>query len=196
MTSKTTDRIAVFAGSARRDSVNKHLARVVQRTLSERGRNAVFLDLADYEMPLYHGDLEDEHGVPEAAHRIAEQIAPTSGLLIASPEYNGAMTALLKNTVDWLSRVDYAILAGKYVGLMSATPGRTGGARGLGVVRHWFELMSVPVAEQILSVPHVHEVLDASGDVASFDDDSMQTINTFLDAYLRGYDKQRAANNQ
>ena len=56
--------------------------------------------------------------------------------------------------------------------------------------------MSVPVAEQILSVPHVHEVLDASGDVASFDDDSMQTINTFLDAYLRGYDKQRAANNQ
>ena len=187
MTSKTTDRIAVFAGSARRDSVNKHLARVVQRTLSERGRNAVFLDLAD---------LEDEHGVPEAAHRIAEQIAPTSGLLIASPEYNGAMTALLKNTVDWLSRVDYAILAGKYVGLMSATPGRTGGARGLGVVRHWFELMSVPVAEQILSVPHVHEVLDASGDVASFDDDSMQTINTFLDAYLRGYDKQRAANNQ
>ncbi|MEM8618478.1 MAG: NAD(P)H-dependent oxidoreductase [Actinomycetota bacterium] len=196
MTSPSTDRIAVFAGSARRDSVNKHLARVVQRTLTERGRDAVFLDLADFEMPLYHGDIEDEHGVPDAAHRLAEALTPAAGLLIASPEYNGAMTALLKNTIDWLSRVDYAILAGKYVGLMSATPGRTGGARGLGVVRHWFELMSLPVAEEILSVPHVHGVLDASGDVATFDNDSMQTIDEFVDAYLPGYDKHRAANEQ
>ncbi|MEM9513915.1 MAG: NAD(P)H-dependent oxidoreductase [Actinomycetota bacterium] len=193
MSTTRTSRIAVFAGSARRDSVNKHLARVVQRGLSERGRDAVFLDLADFEMPLYHGDVEDEHGPPETAQRLADELATTSGLLIASPEYNGAMTALLKNTVDWVSRIDYAFLAGKYVGLMAATPGRTGGARGLGVVRHWLELMNVDVADDILSIPHVHEVLDSSGDVITFDDASMATIDGFLDSYIAGLDAQSAA---
>lgn len=183
----------MFAGSARRDSVNKHLARVVERTLSQRGRDAVFLDLADFEMPLYHGDIEDEHGPPDAAQRLADKLAPTSGLLIASPEYNGAMTALLKNTVDWVSRIDYSFLAGKYVGLMAATPGRTGGARGLGVVRHWLELMNVDVADDVLSIPHVHEVLDASGDVVTFDEASMAAIDTFLDSYIAGLDAQPAA---
>ncbi len=191
--SEHNSRIVVFAGSARRDSVNKHLARVVQRTLATRGRDAVFLDLADFEMPLYHGDIEDEHGPPEAARRLAEQLAPASGLLIASPEYNGAMTALLKNTIDWVSRIDYAFLAGKYVGLMAATPGRTGGARGLGLVRQWFELMRVDVADDVLSVPHVHEVLDASGDVVTFDDESMTAIDSFVDAYLAGLDAQSTA---
>ena len=178
--------IAVFAASARRDSVNKHVARVVSDVLGDRRVEAQFVDLADYEMPLYHGDIESVHGIPEPTHRLAEQLRPAIGLLIASPEHNGAMTALLKNTIDWLTRIDLRILAGKYVGLMAASPGRLGGTRGLGLVRQWMDTMELAVAPEKLSIPRVGEVLDASGEVLRFDDDTMRRIDVFLDAYLDG----------
>ncbi len=191
--SDPSSRIIVFAGSARRDSVNKHVARVAARLLDERGADARFLDLADYEMPLYHGEIEADHGVPDAGHALAAEFAPATGLLIASPEYNGAMTALLKNTVDWVTRIDRAILRDKYFGLMSATPGPRGGTRGLTLVRQWLESMRLPVTPEDLSIPNIHEVLDSSGEIVRFDDDTMQRMGEFLDGYVIGLGEHEAA---
>lgn len=189
----TPERVIVFAGSARSDSVNKHVARVAARLLRERDVDARFLDLADYEMPLYHGEIEAEHGVPDAGHALAAEFVPASGLLIASPEYNGAMSALLKNTVDWVTRIDRAILRDKYYGLMAATPGPRGGVRGLALVRQWLESMRLDVTPEDLSIPNIHEVLDASGDIVRFDDDTMQRMDRFLDGYLTGLSEHVAA---
>jgi NAD(P)H-dependent FMN reductase len=98
------------------------------------GGEATYLDLDDYPMPVYHGDLEAEQGMPEGARRVRELFMSHQALLIASPENNQSIAALLKNTIDWLSRdigdgkdanSGLAPWRGKVAGIMNATPGPT-----------------------------------------------------------------------
>ena len=101
----TVPRILVFAGSARKDALSKRVARAAHAALLEAGGQATLIDLADYHAPLYNGDLEAAEGMPRVITALLEQIAAHDGLLIASPEYNGSMTPLVVNTLDWCSRV-------------------------------------------------------------------------------------------
>ena len=100
----TKPRILVFAGSAREGSLNKKLARIGARCVTEAGGEATFVDLRDYPIPLYDGDLEARDGMPPFALKLRDLFLSHQGLLIASPENNGSVAALLKNTIDWLSR--------------------------------------------------------------------------------------------
>ena len=145
--------ILVFAGSSREDSVNKRLAKQASQTAEKLGFPANFVDLKDYVMPLYDGDIEKEQGVPENAKKLEALIKQHDAIIIASPEYNGAFTPLLKNTIDWLTRVEMGVLKPKVIGLMSASPGKGGGARCLILVRMWLESMHVKVANETFSVP-------------------------------------------
>src|ERR1044072_2791431 len=94
----------VFAGSIRTDSLHRKLARGAPAALRRRGLEVTLADLRDYPMPLYDGDLETSDGLPPAAHEFRKLLAAHDLLVIASPEYNGSFTALLKNTIDWTSR--------------------------------------------------------------------------------------------
>ena len=89
-------RILVFAGSARRDSLNKKLAREAARLAREAGAEATFVDLDDYPIPLFHGDLEAAEGMPENARKLRALFLAHDALLVASPENNSSVTALLK----------------------------------------------------------------------------------------------------
>ena len=100
----TKARILVFAGSARRDSLNKKLARVAERHARGAGGEVTFVDLEEFPMPLYHGDLEASSGIPANAVKLRAIFLEHDALIIASPENNTSVTALLKNTLDWLSR--------------------------------------------------------------------------------------------
>ena len=151
-------RIVSLAGSARRESLNKRLARVAAARVSALGGEGVFLDLADYRMPLYDGDYETENGVPDPAHALGEQVAAADGLMIASPEYNGASPALLKNTIDWLTRIDRRIWV-RPTALLSASPGPGGGRRGLAVLRLALGHLRVPLLDRQLSLPSAGEAL-------------------------------------
>jgi len=93
-------RILAFAGSARRESLNKKLLAAVVEETRAAGADVTVLELNDLPMPLYHGDLEDADGMPENAKKFVALIEAHHGLLIASPEYNSQMTPLLKNTID------------------------------------------------------------------------------------------------
>lgn len=190
----THHRILVLSGSTRRASVHGLLARSVAAELDGRGRDHVLVDLAGYELPLYHGDLEDEHGVPEPAHRLAELLQSSGGLLVATPEYNGAFSPLLKNTIDWVTRIDIGVLRDTFIGLAAATPGRGGGVRGLAMVRTWFENMRLTVAETDLSIPQVHEHVEGTltspgDDPRRFDATTRAAIATWVDTYLRDFDE-------
>jgi len=123
------------------------------------GAEGIFVDLAEYPMPLYNGDLEDLEGVPANAMALAELIRRADGLFIASPEYNGAYSALLKNTLDWLSRIDRNILS-RPTAIASASPGRRGGASGLQALRAILEHMRAPVVDNQLSVPNADQALN------------------------------------
>lgn len=153
--------ILVFAGSNREGSVNKKLAQQVATSATQLGFKADFLDLTEYPMPLYDGDLEEAQGIPETAQKLEAVIKDYDAVIIASPEYNGAFTPLLKNTIDWLSRVDMRFLQPKVLGLVSASPGPGGGSRSVALTRTWFESMQLTVVADAFTVP------SAMGDFAN-----------------------------
>jgi NAD(P)H-dependent FMN reductase len=153
--------IITFAGSTRRQSLNRTLAISAAEEAEHLGAEGVFVDLAEYPLPLYDGDLEDLEGVPANAMALAELIRRADGLFIASPEYNGAYSALLKNTLDWLSRIDRNILS-LPTAIASASPGRRGGASGLRALRAILEHMRAPVIDHQLSVPNADTALSRS----------------------------------
>jgi chromate reductase, NAD(P)H dehydrogenase (quinone) len=133
-------RILVFAGSAREASLNKKLARAAAKVVNEQGGEATYIDLRDYPMPIYEGDLEEREGMPEAARRLRDLFVSHPAFLIVSPENNGSIPSLLKNAIDWLSRdVDgksgLEPYRGKIVALMAASPGAFGGVMALGHLR-------------------------------------------------------------
>jgi NAD(P)H-dependent FMN reductase len=173
--------IITLSGSARRGSLNKKVARHAATEAVLQGVDSLFIDLAEYPLPIYDGDLEDSQGIPANALALGSIIDAADGLLIASPEYNGAYTALLKNTIDWLSRIDRAILA-KPVAIASASPGRNGGAGGLRILRTTLEHMRVPVVDHELSIPHADEAFDVDG---TPDRETGEAIHRIIAALIR-----------
>ena len=131
--------LLVFAGSTRAQSHNRRLAQVAAEAGRTAGAQVTVLDLAEHELPLYNADLE-ARGTPEAARRLKAIFHAHPAWVICSPEYNGSYTALLKNTIDWVSSPikgdpewssGTKPFAGKVVGLLSASPGALGGLRSL-----------------------------------------------------------------
>ncbi|SFU85769.1 NADPH-dependent FMN reductase [Halomonas korlensis] len=152
-----TPRILVFAGSRRKDSFNKQLAQLCAERIDALGGTASFIDLGDFPLPLYDGDLEAGSGLPDNALALRERLSQHHGLLIASPEYNGFITPLLKNTIDWLTRPHegesgLALFEGKFAAVVSASPGGLGGLRSLALIRQLLNNIGVTVLPDQLAV--------------------------------------------
>ena len=130
-------RLLCFAGSTREGSYNKKLARLAQHIASANGVEAVFVDLIDYPMPLYNGDLEAKDGPPIKAHEFKALLGEYQGVFIASPEYNSSVTPLLKNTLDWVTRVrakgesGLEVYRSRVFAISGASPGYYGAMRSL-----------------------------------------------------------------
>ena len=191
-------RILVFAGSARRDSLNKKLARAAAQYAREAGAEATFVDLDDYPIPLYHGDLEAASGMPENARKLRGIFLAHDALIIASPENNSSMSSLLKNTIDWLSRDvedgkgDSSGLApwrGKVAGLMAASPGGFGGIRALPHLRQILATLGVTVLGTQVAVPRAHEAFTADGSLA--DERVAKSLRSLAEAVTRAAQRLR-----
>jgi NAD(P)H-dependent FMN reductase len=165
----TAPRILAFAGSARADSLNKRLARAAARAAELLGAAVTFADLRDFPMPLYDGDLEASRGLPDTALRFRRLLIEQDGFLIATPEYNSSYPALLKNAIDWASRrqADDAgpmpAFRGKVAGIMSASPGRLGGVRGLPHLRQVLCTLGVLVVSEQLALPSAVQAFAEDG---------------------------------
>src|SRR6185312_5208904 len=138
-------KILVFAGSLRKGSFNKLFAREAMRLLSSRGVETEFVDLQPLAIPVYDGDLEEASGVPAGVRTLSDKILAADALLISTPEYNGSIPGILKNTVDWLSRLKPVCLTGKHLLLIAASPGALGGIRSLWHSRQPFEVLGTHV---------------------------------------------------
>ena len=161
-------KVLVFAGSSRSDSLNRKLAKAAAEALERAGAEVTFADMRDYSMPLYDGDTEAVSGLPERAKAFKELVRQQDGLVIASPEYNGSFSGLLKNTIDWISRSEagekpLAVLRGKTTALLGASPGPGGGQRGLKHVRELLTMIGVNVLPEHLSLPKAADAFDSEG---------------------------------
>lgn len=131
-----TVKILAFDGSGRKGSLNHHLLENVAEQARAAGAEVTVIDLLECDIPFYNGDLEAEEGLPESVLKLKEIFKAHDGFLIASPEYNGTFTPLLKNTIDWVSRPVQGepplnCFKGKVAAIMAATPGKMGGLVGL-----------------------------------------------------------------
>jgi chromate reductase len=156
-------RILAFAGSARRESLNRKLLAVTIEAVRSAGGEVTLIDLNELELPLYHGDLEDAQGLPPNAVKLIGLVNSHDGLLIASPEYNSFITPLLKNTIDWITRADDNPFTGKVAAVVSASPGALGGARSLQHARHLFLHLGCHVVPAQCLLPKAHEVFAEDG---------------------------------
>lgn len=167
-----TPRILVFAGSIRSGAFSGQTADVAQKTLALQGAEVTRISLADYPLPIMDQDLEKEQGVPENAQKLGAMIAAQDGLLIASPEYNASIPPLLKNTIDWVSRIrrdangnTLAPFAGKVAGLCSSSDGNFAGIRGLYHLRAVLMNCQVEVITPQCSVARAGDAFDDQGNL-------------------------------
>ena len=168
-----TLRLLFLSGSARDGSLNKRLARLGADIAHRTGSAATFADLGDYPLPLYDGDLETRDGVPDNALKLKSLMDAHQGIFIASPEYNASFSPLLKNTLDWISRIkDDAGVAGqvyrtRVFALGSASPGAFGGLRGLLQIRQVLEigLGALVLPDQVI-IPNAGKAFDANGQLS------------------------------
>ena len=156
-------RILAFSGSARRESLNRKFLAVAVPLVRAAGAEVTLLDLNDYVLPLYHGDLEDASGLPANAAKLIELITQHTGLLIASPEYNSMITPLLKNTIDWCTRADDNPFEGKVAAVISASPGALGAVRSLVLAQQLLLKLGCHVVPGQVFLPHADQAFDAQG---------------------------------
>ncbi|NVM77511.1 NAD(P)H-dependent FMN reductase [Duganella sp. SG902] len=169
----TVPKLLVFSASLRDGSYNQQLAALAARRLQAMGAMVTELNLADYPLPLYNGNLEAGGVLPAEALALHAQLRQHDGVLIASPEYNASVPPLLVNALDWVSRVGsdggMAAAFGRPVfALAAASPGGFGGYRGLVALRQLLELgLFARVLPGMVSVPVAHEAFDQAGELVN-----------------------------
>lgn len=140
------DRLLGISGSLRFGSTNRKLLREAARLYGDSS----FTE-ANLRLPLYDGDLEDREGIPPEVEALAQQIAAADAVIISTPEYNKALSGVLKNAFDWVSRTSGKPWRDKPVAIMSAAAGRSGGERAQSSLR----LCLVPFRARVLAGPEL-----------------------------------------
>ncbi len=163
-------RILAFSGSSRSGSFNVQLLSAAVGLARAKDAEVTVLDLRELALPLYDGDLEAANGLPDGAVRFKQAIREHDALLIASPEYNGFFTPLLKNAIDWATRPHTSDgqrganpFPGKAAALLAASPGALGGIRALPAVRILLSGIGVLVAPTQMSLPLASKAFDDQG---------------------------------
>ncbi len=162
-------KILAIGGSLRRGSFNKKLAKLAAAGAMKAGAQVTIVDLANYPLPLYNQDVEDESGLPENAKKLKKLFIDHDGFLFSSPEYNSSISGVFKNVIDWVSRPEDADPApliafkGKIASIMSASPSYLGGLRGLVTLRSILSNINVLVLPEQLTIPHANKAFNESG---------------------------------
>ena len=171
MTTSSPTQLLVFAGSARKASFNRLLARAAAELARAGGARVTLLELADFDVPMYNADLEAEATPPDVM-ALKQLMFAHPAWVICSPEYNGSTTALLKNTIDWVSSPVKAdpvwkdgsrAFKGKVVGMLSASPGALGGLRSQSHLAPLLLNMQCWVAPTAFALGHAGDAFDADG---------------------------------
>lgn len=180
-------RILAFSGSARRESFNQRLVEFAATNARAAGAEVTVINLRDFPMPIMNQDIEREEGPPENATRLKTLFIEHDGLLLAAPEYNSSITPLLKNTLDWVSRrvgdePPMVAYRNKTAALLSASPGRLGGLRGLVHTRAILSTLGMLVMPGQASISSAAAAFDENG--ALLHDYDRNTVNSLVGDFI------------
>lgn len=175
-------KILFFAGSLRTGSFNKMLSKIAKDYASKQGFECEFIDLKDYEAPLYDGDNESKLGVPESIKALHEKLKKADAWVVSCPEYNGSIAGVLKNYIDWLSRVKDHCFTGKHVKLIASSAGALSGVRGLWHSRVPFEALGCHVFPAMTGIGSNFAAFDEKGNLK--DPKHQEMLENNLDSFL------------
>jgi NAD(P)H-dependent FMN reductase len=176
-------RILVFSASLRRDSLNSKLARLAAASIDASGGSADLASMRDFDGPSFDADAEDVGPFPAGPRALGERLAASDGLVLAAPEYNASMPGVLKNSIDWASRLRPQPFNERHCLLLSASPSMVGGNRGLWALRVPLEHLGARVYPDMFSLSRAHAEIDDDGRIV---DERLRhrfdtTISKFLD---------------
>jgi chromate reductase, NAD(P)H dehydrogenase (quinone) len=163
-------KILLFAGSARAGAFSGRVADAAQKELAMQGAEVTRISLADHPLPIMDQDLERERGIPDNALKLARLFAAHDAVLICTPEHNGSFPALLKNTIDWISRVHrdggrtLEPFRGRVGGICSSSEGHFAGIRSANHLRAVLSHIGMELISPQVSVPRAGEAFDEHGD--------------------------------
>jgi NAD(P)H-dependent FMN reductase len=168
-----TPKILVIPGSTRAGSHNVKLAALAVKELTLNDIGVTRISLADYELPIYEAGIEFKSGLPASAVKLKQMMMTHHGVFIASPEYSASVAPLLKNAIDWVSRVrergdpNYAAFKNRVFAISAASSSSMGGVRGLMALRQILELGcgALVIPEQV-SVANADQAFDAMDNLA------------------------------
>ncbi|MCC5856402.1 MAG: NAD(P)H-dependent oxidoreductase [Idiomarina sp.] len=182
-------KVLAFAGSLRKASFNRKLLAVAAQAAQEEGAEVRLIDLNSYALPIYNGDIEDA-GMPENVRKLQDLMREHDALMIVSPEYNGSLTAAVKNTLDWISRPQAdgssggALFKGKRAVILSASPGAAGGLRGLIVLRDALAKLGLWVAPSQFALGQANEAFSDNGQLK--DSKTLERVKGVIREFLNG----------
>ncbi|MGN5380100.1 NADPH-dependent FMN reductase [Streptomyces lasalocidi] len=159
-------RFLVFGAALRADSINARLASLVARLISDTGASVDLASMRDFDMPLYDGDAEASEGLPQGALALRDRLEQSDAFVISSPEYNASVPGVLKNAIDWVSRVRPQPFKTKHALLVSASPSLVGGNRGLWALRVPLEHLGTRVYPDMFSVANSYQAFAEDGTLA------------------------------
>lgn len=165
-----TPKVLLFAGSTRKGAYSGKVADCAQKELALQGAEVTRISLEDYPLPIMNEDLEEEKGLPDNAVKLARQFHDHDAVLICTPEYNGSMPPLLKNAIDWVSRVkkdngkSISPYNGKVAGICSSSEGHFAGIRSAGHLRAVLAHLQMEVIAPQVSVPNAGQAFDDDGE--------------------------------
>lgn len=150
-------KILAFAASNSSNSINKDLITYAATLLDKHDVDIV--DINEFEMPIYSSDLEEAHGIPDAASRFLKKIEDSNALLISYAEHNGNYAVAYKNIFDWMSREKQEVYQGKPIVMLSTSPGPSGAKSVLALARESAHFFNGHV-KAALSIPSFFENFD------------------------------------
>ncbi|MEA2920222.1 MAG: hypothetical protein QOF07_185 [Bradyrhizobium sp.] len=159
-------KILIIPGSLRTGSHNARLAAAAGYQFAQAGVDVTRISLGDFPLPLYDGDLQTRSGVPKNAVNLKRMIGAHHGVLIVTPEYNSSVPPLVKNTIDWVSRVQDApeargqVFRERAFAIAAASESRLGGARALAALRLVLTACHASVIPNQLALPFAAEAYD------------------------------------
>ncbi|QPF84900.1 NAD(P)H-dependent oxidoreductase [Bradyrhizobium genosp. L] len=159
-------KILVIPGSLRTGSLNAKLSAVLAQELAQLGADVSRISLGDFPLPIYDGDLQVKSGVPQHAVNLKRMIGAHHGVLFVTPEYNSSVPALVKNTIDWISRVQDPhevrgqVFYDRVFALAAASGNRLGGTRALAALRLILSACRANVIPNQLALSHAEQAYD------------------------------------
>lgn len=163
MPSDASPTIGFICGSLREGSINKQLEKALIKRFKRAGAKTTSINLATYDLPLYHGDLD----TPSGLKKLVRKIQSCDGVVVVSPEYNGGLPPVLKNAIDWTSTLGTSHFKSAYWGLTACTPGPMSGIMCMRQINYILMRVGAHVSPVQAGVGNAAQAFDDKGELVA-----------------------------